>query len=821
MLSYVLALSANDLPMKIFWTKANFLPQVIFPLVWFVFIAQYTGREEWMNRRSLLFLSIIPIITMVLVFTEKYHGLFWSNLQIIVEDEVSELRYSGSFGFLLHMNYTQILILSSEFLLAHMLIRSNNIYRLQTTLLLLVSFFLQLYSVQLYPNLLPETHRLTTVLFSIAFPLAAMSIFCFQMSEIVPVARGIVIDCMGDGVIVLDLENNIMDANSLVQELVSCSNSQLIGQPLKDVLPDILDQIQLSKNGNQANKEIIMNPGDMQRVYDVSTSSLTDWRRNVAGQIVILHDITDRKQAEEALLLSRLQMKNLFEASRLINSTVDINEIFKFISNSCQKLIGFDHLMIFLTSEDKTQMYCAYAVGDIGDEIKESVLKYGEGLTGRCIKTRESLLLGNIHENGREEKIMDITESFMPQIIVPLVIEGQSVGILYISRNQPNAYVQDDVDILKPLSEVVSSAIRNSDSYDKIKKFGEELEKKIRERSKRIEILLGARQKLQKETSWERGLNTIVESMKKLEFHRVGAFLVDHKREKLIFHLGRGNDLLEVGTSISLKNKEYFGVRCVLEKKTIHVEDSRSVEGKQLIESTSFVWVPIVVQDEAFAALAASTMEDKSVTDEDARDLEILAGMCAAFIDRTRIHIEPMTEKTLETEIKHRVNPMEGYIVLEKKPEKSFEIFVDLVTHGILGFVVSREYPEKLKEKYKLQKTPMLWLSESETKDAINPNDLPKLSFVIEDFTRKSTESVILLDGLEYLIIHTGFDTMLKYLHRLRDTVVLNNSRLIIPVNKEALSSKEFNMLEREFTIQSVTTEIGEYQRLQKSHPSK
>lgn len=318
---------------------------------------------------------------------------------------------------------------------------------------------------------------------------------------------------------------------------------------------------------------------------------------------------------------------------------------------------------------------------------------------------------------------------------------------------------------------------------------------------KRAEILLNTRQKLQKETSLQRGLTIIADSMERLGFERFGVFLIDPKGEKLVFHSGKGDDLPRTGASIPLKKKKYFGVKCVLEKKTIYVKDLNSTRGKTLFKSNSFVWVPIVVQDETFAALAASTIKNKGVTDEEVKNLEVLADMCAAFIDRTRIEIEPVVEKTLKTEIKYRLDPKEGYLVLEKKPEKSFEIFFDLVTHAMSGFVVSREYPEKLKKKYNLQKTPMLWLSESETKDTINPNDLPKLSFIIEDFTRKSKESVVLLDGLEYLTTHTGFDTMLKYLHRLRDIIVLNNSRLIIPVNRETLSSKEFNMLEREFII--------------------
>jgi hypothetical protein len=263
--------------------------------------------------------------------------------------------------------------------------------------------------------------------------------------------------------------------------------------------------------------------------------------------------------------------------------------------------------------------------------------------------------------------------------------------------------------------------------------------------------------------------------------------------------MGRGVDL-PVDTSISLKKTEYIGIKCILEKKTIHVKDSSLTEGVQIVHAKSFVWVPIVVEDEAFAALVASYIIE-SVTEEDVKDLEILAGMCAAFIDRTRIQIEPVTENMLKTEVMYQLNSGECYLVIEKKPEKSFEIFVDLVTHGISGFIVSRESPEKIKAKYNLVKTPILWLSRSEREYTIDPDDLPKLSYIIEDFTRKSKESVILIDGLEYLITQTGFDTVLKHVQELRDTMVLNNSRLIIPVHKGTLSVKEYSVFEREFTL--------------------
>ena len=310
--------------------------------------------------------------------------------------------------------------------------------------------------------------------------------------------------------------------------------------------------------------------------------------------------------------------------------------------------------------------------------------------------------------------------------------------------------------------------------------------------------MLNTKQKLQKEQNWERGLVAIAECMKTLGFGKCGIFLVNPVKKTLEYHFGKGVEPSDL--SISLEDTEYVGVKCVLEKKTIYVKELNLQKGRPLIDWNSFVWVPIIVQNEAFAALAAGS-KTKLVADEDVKDLEILAGMCGIFIDRTRLLVESIPEKTLKTEIKYWLEPAEGYIIVEKKPEKSFELFCDLVTHGIPGFVISRNHPDKIKRKYQLLKTPVLWLSRLKMESTLHPDSFSKLIYVVQDFTRKSEESVILLDGLEYLITQIDFNTVLVYLQELRDIIVMNNSRLIIPLHKDVLSLKEYSILEKEFKV--------------------
>jgi PAS domain S-box-containing protein len=530
-------------------------------------------------------------------------------------------------------------------------------------------------------------------------------------------------------------------------------------------------------------------------IGEINVSVIKNLHGDPTGYITTSRDITERKRAEK-------QLKNLFTASKLLNSTMDMEKIYTFLSDSLQDLVGFDNFMVFLVSDDKHTIYPAFISEPLRSYMKDTVLTFGEGLVGHCIKKREILLIDNANKDKRGKWIPG-TEICVSQIVVPLIIENEAVGALHISKSKENAYDDQDVATLQPLSEIISTALRNSKIYDRVKKIGEELEKRIEERSHKIEILLNTRQKLQGERNWEKGLHIIVDSIGKLGFDRCGIALVNAAQGTLDYHYGKGIDLPDIGISIPLSDSEYYGVQCVNHKKTIYVKEDTHLEGKQITSySNSFVWVPIIVQDEAFAALAADNIENRrEITEEDVKDLEILAGMCAVFIDRTRIVVEPMAENELQVEFTHHLEASDGYIILEKRPRKSLEIFFDHVTHGIPGFIISREYPEKLRRKLKLIKTPMIWLSHSEVENTVSPNDLSKLNYILQEFVKQSKESIILFDGVEYLMTQTDFTTVLKYLQALKDIVVIGNSRLIIPLYEKTLSPKEYSQLQKEFII--------------------
>jgi archaellum biogenesis ATPase FlaH len=72
---------------------------------------------------------------------------------------------------------------------------------------------------------------------------------------------------------------------------------------------------------------------------------------------------------------------------------------------------------------------------------------------------------------------------------------------------------------------------------------------------------------------------------------------------------------------------------------------------------------------------------------------------------------------------------------------------------------------------------------------------------LITDFINKGKDSIVILEGLEYLIAQNNFDIVLKFIQTLRDLVLLENSRLIIPLNKDAFNQKELAQLEKELEV--------------------
>lgn len=158
-------------------------------------------------------------------------------------------------------------------------------------------------------------------------------------------------------------------------------------------------------------------------------------------------------------------------------------------------------------------------------------------------------------------------------------------------------------------------------------------------------------------------------------------------------------------------------------------------------------------------------------------------------------------EKAAKAAKKYELRPGLSYVVKEQKAVRSFEIFTDQVTHNIQGLCITRQYPAIVRQEWALEETPIIWLSNQLGKVYVNPANIGILGDTIIRFIEKSDDSVVMIDGIEFLIVNNGFDKVLKMIHRITEVVMEYKSRLIISVDPRALDVREMALLERNMEV--------------------
>jgi len=149
------------------------------------------------------------------------------------------------------------------------------------------------------------------------------------------------------------------------------------------------------------------------------------------------------------------------------------------------------------------------------------------------------------------------------------------------------------------------------------------------------------------------------------------------------------------------------------------------------------------------------------------------------------------------------------YLIKERKPVLSYKLFEKALADGLPGLCVTRQYPERLKEKFNLQNARLIWLSHTPGKDSHNPTNIGTLATLITSFIERYKKSITLLDGIEYLVINNGFQQVLKLTELVNEQVMQSDSIVLMPISESAFSDKELALLERNVeTIEKGTQTI-------------
>lgn len=142
-----------------------------------------------------------------------------------------------------------------------------------------------------------------------------------------------------------------------------------------------------------------------------------------------------------------------------------------------------------------------------------------------------------------------------------------------------------------------------------------------------------------------------------------------------------------------------------------------------------------------------------------------------------------------------------NYLIEEPQPKRSFEFFKAKVGKGAKGLCISTSYPKKIIEEYGLHGTTVYWLSELEfDNQSLHPRRLDfEVTRAIQNFVKSNPSSVLIIDGVEFLILINGFERVMTFIKKMNDIMSATASTLITSINPSAFSEEKLSIIEREF----------------------
>ena len=309
--------SAETLSSKILWSQIGYIGSSTTSVFFLLFTFAYVQFHRYLHPFLITALMLIPAVTILLVFTSSHHQLIWTSVVFDPITYESTYNYGKWFWFFAFYEYS--VLLTGITILLYCTFKFYKIYKIQLIYLIIASV-LPLFTSLIYVfKLLPIKADLTPMALIFSGIFSALAIYYQKMLDVVPVARRQTINNLGDGVVVVDMENRIVDVNNAFGKIINASREELIGNHFNRFSSLFLKEKteQTSESDFLTETKIRTTAG--LKYFEVKYNPVTDSKKKLIGRIFLLHDISIRKKALDAAVESNNLLRNeIKEKEKLI-----------------------------------------------------------------------------------------------------------------------------------------------------------------------------------------------------------------------------------------------------------------------------------------------------------------------------------------------------------------------------------------------------------------------------------------------------------------------------------------------------------------------
>ncbi|GAB1420214.1 histidine kinase N-terminal 7TM domain-containing protein [Anaerolineales bacterium] len=445
---------------KLFLTKLMYIGTLIVSPTWLALAMTHTGWQRYIRWRNTLMIAIPSLIIYFFILTTDQTGLFYSSYGQENLNGLWVFVFTRGPFYYLNIFYSYLLIFASLVLLLNAWHQAAGLRRSQLGYLILAISIPLTVNILYFTGVLDNIVPVTSAAFTLSGLIMLWNVYRYRLLDITPVARDILFDNLTNPVIVVDATFRVSDLNPAWTKIFGTTLDDSVGLPLLDAFGSYRDQFERYSDMTEGYAELNLSLNGADTYFELNISPIQK-RNEVVGYLLILHDISERIKAEQAVEMAYLRQTVLRQVGSELADKLALDHVLDVAFEALLKLSRADCAYILLERNRGLQV--------VRVNSSASALHLNQ------FYDASRGIMGRVYKNGVAEWIKDLSQDpnyiefcsgAKSQITIPLVSRARSMGVISIVTSDPSKFNRDLLEVLKVLAAQIGVALENAIAYE-------------------------------------------------------------------------------------------------------------------------------------------------------------------------------------------------------------------------------------------------------------------------------------------------------------------------------------------------------------------
>ncbi len=299
---------------------------------------------------------------------------------------------------------------------------------------------------------------------------------------------------ISDVVFVMQVEPDdqfrFVSVNSAFLTSTGLSEDKVIGRLAQEVIPEPAHALVFGKYKEAVRTrkalgwdEVSVYPAGT-KYAEVSVTPIVDANGQVTALLGTVHDVTERKRAEEELRRSADESASLYDIARELMAEPNLQALLEAISDRTARLFHTADATIYLLDPAKNELELAAA--NVYAQPRGTRFELGEGVSSQVIRTRQPMIIDDYRSWDRRRPEFAAID-FRAIAQVPLIYRDQVIGVLGIAEiGTDRKFTPSDTRLMELLASQAAIAIQNARLLAELEDYSRELEQRVASRTEEL-----------------------------------------------------------------------------------------------------------------------------------------------------------------------------------------------------------------------------------------------------------------------------------------------------------------------------------------------